>query len=147
MKIRTLILMAIVVILAGCSGSILRGSTEIDFPSIFTNITWTGEGYTAVFTNTGYTLTLPNDDGKVTNNSRYSGVSFNYTYPDKNKVWIDIYKSQPNSDEDSHICTDKFEISEDGKTLTIYMDRVYPDGSGVPVNYIINNAKLTKSND
>ena len=125
MKIRTLILMAIVVILAGCSGSILQKNTEIDFPSNFANTSWSGDGYSATFSSTGYTIVVENE-GQITNTSRYGvPISHSIDYPDENTVEVSFYL---NYSSDSKTYKDTFSI--EGNILNIHMEKVYLDGSG-----------------
>lgn len=125
MKIRTLILMAIVVILAGCSGSILQKNTEINFPSNFANTSWSGDGYSATFSSTGYTIVVENE-GRITNTSRYGvPISPSIDCPDENTVEVSFYLNYPSG---SKTYTDTFRI--EGNTLTIHMENVYLDGSG-----------------
>lgn len=124
MKIRTLILMAIVVILAGCSGSILQKNTEIDFPSNFANTSWTGDGYSATFSSTGYTIVVENE-GQITNTSRY-GVPISVSVDsNENTVEVSFYLNYPSN---SKIYKDTFSIT--GNTLHIHMENVSLDGSG-----------------
>ena len=130
MKIRTLILMAIVVILAGCSGSILRENTEIDFPSNFANTSWSGDGYSATFSSTGYTIVVGDNEGRITNTSRYKGTSISIKISeDENTVEIEVNRKYPEPGEDPTICTDIFSITGDGSTLGITMLNVSLDGS------------------
>ena len=130
MKIRTLILMAIVVILAGCSGSILQGSTDANFPEKFRNTTWIGEGYSATFSSTGYTIVVGDNEGRITNTSRYKGKSISIKISeDENTVEIEVNRNYPEPGEDPTICTDIFSITGDGSTLGITMLNVSLDGS------------------
>ena len=143
MKIRTLILMAIVVILAGCSGSILQKNTEINFPSNFANTSWSGDEYSATFSSTGYTITRNSDSARITNISRYDGRSLNIIKSDDyNTVQIVVTNNYT-----TVICTDEFKISDEGgiETLTIYMENVCLDGTTENIGNI-NNAILTREN-
>lgn len=72
MKIRTLILMAIVVILAGCSGSNIPSSGEVDMPENY-SFTWSNgdpEGYSVAITSSGYTISGP-DGFQIRSQDRY----------------------------------------------------------------------------
>lgn len=144
MKIRTLILMAIVVILAGCSGSILQGSTDTNLPDKFKNTSWTGTDYNMVFSSAGYTITRNSDSGRITNTSRYKGTAINVTNPDENTVRIEIRNNYDDNTGDPII--DEFIISEESgsETLSIKMQNVYLDGTRDKIDDI--GTTLTKVN-
>lgn len=129
MKIRTLILMAIVVVIfAGCSSNSNQDHDVVNMDSKFFG-TWSGNGYTVYISSEEYRITRPSESTSgetetISSRDRYFSTSPAYSSLDETGLILTITAKNPHTD--ALLCVDVFTLSssDEDATLKVVLDYV-----------------------